>query len=55
MAFGKTGLVALLDRVGDRSAALALYETFAHRLALDLGAEPAPETRQLMEWIRARV
>jgi serine/threonine-protein kinase len=47
-------LVAMLDRMGDRSAALALYQTFARRLALDLEAEPAPETRQHMDQIRGR-
>lgn len=47
-------LVVLLDRMGDRSAALALYQTFARRLALDLEAEPASETRQLMDRIRGR-
>jgi DNA-binding SARP family transcriptional activator len=48
-------LVTLLDEGGDRSAALALYAAFVRRLALDLQTEPALETRELMERIRARV
>lgn len=48
-------LVTLLDASGDRSAALALYAAFARRLAVDLQAEPALETRQLIDRIRARV
>jgi DNA-binding SARP family transcriptional activator len=47
-------LLALLDRMGDRSAALALYQGFARRLALDLDTVPAPETLQLMDRIRGR-
>jgi serine/threonine-protein kinase len=46
--------VTVLDRVGDRAAALALYEEFARRLAEELDAEPAPETRRLIDDIRAR-
>jgi DNA-binding SARP family transcriptional activator len=48
-------MVILLDEAGDRSAALALYAAFVRRLALDLQTEPAWETKQLMERIRARV
>jgi DNA-binding SARP family transcriptional activator len=48
-------LVSMLDQAGDRSAALALYAGFVRRLAVDLEVEPALETRQLMERIRARV
>jgi DNA-binding SARP family transcriptional activator len=48
-------LVTLLDSAGDRSAALALYAAFVRRLALDLETEPALETKELIERIRARV
>ncbi len=46
-------LVALLDRLGDRSAALSAYEGFARRLAQDFEIEPCPETQALIEAIRA--
>ncbi len=45
----------LLDRVGRRADAVREYEDFADRLALDLDVAPSPETRALMETIRARV
>jgi DNA-binding SARP family transcriptional activator len=47
-------LLALLDRAGDRPAAIQAYEDFARRMAQDLELEPAPETRALAESIRAR-
>lgn len=47
-------LLALLDRAGDRPAAIQAYEDFARRMAEDLELEPAPETRALAESIRAR-
>jgi serine/threonine-protein kinase len=47
-------LVGLLDRTGDRAAALRAYEAFAWRLENELGLEPSPETRALVEGIRAR-
>ena len=47
-------LLALLDRAGDRPAAVQAYEDFARRMAQDLEMEPAPETRALAESIRAR-
>jgi DNA-binding SARP family transcriptional activator len=37
-------LVSFLDDLGDRSGALAAYDTFARRLNDDGGMEPAPET-----------
>jgi DNA-binding SARP family transcriptional activator len=48
-------MVILLDEAGDRSAVLALYAAFVRQLALDLQTEPALETKELMERIRARV
>ncbi len=47
-------LLALLDRAGDRPAAIQAYEEFALRMGNDLGVEPAPETRALAESIRGR-
>lgn len=47
-------LLALLDRLGDRAGALRVFDQFATRLANDYGAEPSPETKALIERIRAR-
>lgn len=47
-------LITLLDGVGDRAAALREYENFARLLETDYDADPAPETRALIEAIRAR-
>lgn len=47
-------LVRLLDRVGDRAAALRAYEAFAWRLENELGLQPSPETQALISEIRGR-
>ena len=47
-------LIALLDRVGNRAGAIREYEAFAKRLREDYEAEPAPETTELIEAVRAR-
>jgi serine/threonine-protein kinase len=47
-------LMALLDRMGDRVGALRTYEAFAARLLAEYDTEPAPETRELVQRIRAR-
>lgn len=47
-------LISLLDRSGDRAGALRTYESFTTLLAKELGAEPSPETRALVEAVRAR-
>ncbi|MBA3318007.1 MAG: tetratricopeptide repeat protein [Gemmatimonadales bacterium] len=47
-------LLALLDRAGDRPAAMQAYDSFARRMAQELELEPAPETQALAESIRAR-
>jgi DNA-binding SARP family transcriptional activator/Tfp pilus assembly protein PilF len=47
-------LVAFLDESGDRAAALAAYDEFARRLDTEYEAEPSPETRALIDSIRAR-
>jgi serine/threonine-protein kinase len=36
--------MGLLDRAGDRSGALRLYDEFAQRLRADFSADPSPET-----------
>lgn len=48
-------LLRLLDHVGRRADAVREYEEFADRLALDLEVAPSPETRALVDTIRARV
>ena len=47
-------LLAALDAGGDRAAALAEYERLQRRLHQDLEVAPSPETRRLIEAIRAR-
>lgn len=47
-------LVGLLDRVGDRAAAVRAYEAFAQKLRAELGVDPSPETQELVATIRAR-
>jgi serine/threonine-protein kinase len=44
--------LALLDRAGDRSGALKLYDEFASRLRTEFGAEPSPETTALVRQFR---
>lgn len=46
-------VLAALDRLNDRAGVLEVYETLRRSLAV-FGAEPAPETRGLLEQIRAR-
>ena len=45
-------LIELLAATGDRPAALAAYERFAHRLAVELDLDPGPETTSLAERLR---
>jgi len=47
-------LMILLGRSGQRSAALAQYETCRQILADELGAEPVPETQALYHQIKTR-
>lgn len=47
-------LLEILDRAGDRAGALEAYEKFSSWLADEYGAEPPPETVQLVERIRSR-
>jgi serine/threonine-protein kinase len=44
----------LLDRTGERSAALRAYEEFARRMAVELELEPSEETQALAETLRRR-
>ncbi|MBA2671623.1 MAG: hypothetical protein H0U67_14730, partial [Gemmatimonadetes bacterium] len=45
-------LLALLDRIGDRSAAIRAHEEFSRRLAAEYELEPSVKTRVLVEAIR---
>jgi Tol biopolymer transport system component/DNA-binding SARP family transcriptional activator len=47
--------IGLLDRVGDRAGALEAFEANASRLGDDLGVEPSPETRALVDAVRGRL
>ena len=47
-------VITLLERAGDRAAALRAYDEFADRLASEYEAEPSAETRALMRAVRAR-
>lgn len=51
---GLRRLVTFLDRLGDRSAALAIYDSFARQLSADEGGEPSPETIAAVEAVRFR-
>jgi DNA-binding SARP family transcriptional activator len=46
--------LAILDRSGNRAAALEAYEAFAQRLRAELELEPSPETEELVSEIRGR-
>jgi serine/threonine-protein kinase len=46
-------LIALLNRTGNRAAALEEYEAFERRLAEEYDVEPSSETRALMRSVRA--
>jgi TolB-like protein len=47
-------LIALLDEMGDRAGALRVYGDLAARLGREFEAEPAAETRALIERVRSR-
>jgi DNA-binding SARP family transcriptional activator/TolB-like protein len=47
-------LLTLLDRTGDRSAALRAYDEFARRMAQEFELEPSVETRAMLDVIRSR-
>lgn len=48
-------LIALLDRLGDRAAAVQVYQEFARRLARNYALAPSPETQALLQTIRSRI
>jgi serine/threonine-protein kinase len=43
----------MLDRLGDRAGALAVYDEFTRHLRKDLDADPSPETVKMGESLRA--
>ena len=45
----------VLDRIGDRTGALASYDAFARRIREEFDVEPAAETVQLVQQVRDRV
>lgn len=47
-------LIRLLDRAGDRAAAIAAYEQLEARLRHEFDASPSPETTALIEEVRTR-
>jgi serine/threonine-protein kinase len=51
---GVQRLLVLLDRAGDRAGATEAYNRFAEDIARELELAPSPETRALIETIRAR-
>lgn len=50
---GLRRLLVLLDRSGDRAAALQVYDEFARRLASDMELTPSPDTAALVAGLRA--
>lgn len=47
-------LIGLLDRAGDRAAAVAEYDRLARLLEREFGLSPSPETTALLEQVRER-
>jgi TolB-like protein/DNA-binding SARP family transcriptional activator/Tfp pilus assembly protein PilF len=47
-------VITRLDELGDRTAAIGLFEDFSRRLADEYQLEPAPETLDLVASVRAR-
>ena len=47
--------LGLLDRTGERSAALRAYEEFVRRMAMELELEPSAETRAMVDTLRQRI
>lgn len=46
--------IAMLDAHGDRAAAIEVFERFAAEVRREYGLDPAPETLELVDAIRAR-
>jgi DNA-binding SARP family transcriptional activator len=47
-------IIRLLDRLGDRAAAVHVFNDFRRRLDADLGMEPSPETAAAIRTVRRR-
>jgi DNA-binding SARP family transcriptional activator len=47
-------LITLLDRLGERAAAVEIYQAFARRLAAEHDLEPSPATQELIQTVRRR-
>lgn len=45
-------VLTMLDRLGDRAAALRLYDEFARRLEAEFGAKPSAETEAVVAQLR---
>jgi serine/threonine-protein kinase len=45
--------ISLLHRVGDRAAAIRVYDEFRRRIEADYGLEPSPHTRALIAAVRS--
>jgi len=45
--------IALLERLGDRAGALAVYDEFARRFAADYGVAPSSETQAFIRQVRS--
>lgn len=45
--------ISLLDRVGDRAAAIRVYDDFRRRIEADYGLEPSAPTRALIAAVRS--
>ena len=43
----------MLELLGDRAGALRLFDAFARRLRSELGADPSPETVELIATLRS--
>jgi serine/threonine-protein kinase len=48
-------VLTMLDKLGDRAGAMDVYTRFSQRLKADFQTDPSPETRRLIDEIRARV
>ncbi len=48
-------LISLLDGIGDRASAVRAYEETVELFTSEYGTEPSPETKALIETVRARV
>ena len=47
-------MLKILDHEGERVRALEVYDAFARRLQAELGVEPGPDLREMVQTLRAR-